>query len=46
MTTTVIVALMVIFGAALIGKMLMDMYPKSGFGASDEDDGEKHTPAE
>jgi len=33
-TTIVIVALMVIFGALLIGKMLMDMYPNSGFGAA------------
>ncbi|MEO1138030.1 MAG: hypothetical protein AAFW87_01120 [Pseudomonadota bacterium] len=37
MTTAVIVALMVIFGAALIGKMLKDMYPGAIFGRSNKD---------
>jgi len=42
----VIVALIVLFGAALIGKMLMDMYPGSGFALPGEDRGEGHHPAE
>ncbi|MDM8168499.1 hypothetical protein [Roseovarius sp.] len=46
MTTMVIVALMVIFGAALVGKMLMDMFPNSGFGRKPADDADDHTPAE
>lgn len=31
---TVVVALMVLFGAALMGKMLKDIFPGSIFGAS------------
>lgn len=46
MTTMVIVALIVLFGAVLVGKMLMDMFPPSGFGRSTTDDAEDHTPAE
>ena len=46
MTTMVIVALIVLFGAALAGKMLMDMYPESGFFARQGDDADEHTPAE
>ncbi len=34
MYSTVLIALIVLFGAALIGKMLMDMYPGSVFGGS------------
>ncbi|MEQ8896150.1 hypothetical protein [Roseovarius sp.] len=46
MTTMVIVALIVIFGAALVGKMLMDMFPMSGFGRKPADDADDQTPAE
>lgn len=46
MTTMVIVTLMVIFGALLVGKMLMDMFPNSGFGRNQADDADDHTPAE
>lgn len=38
MYSTVVIALIVLFGAALIGKMLMDMYPGSVFGGSKRKD--------
>ncbi|MEQ9260466.1 MAG: hypothetical protein RIG84_15375 [Roseovarius sp.] len=46
MTTMVIVTLIVLFGAALMGKMLMDMFPGSIFNAFRDDEAEDHTPAE
>lgn len=46
MTTMVIVALIVLFGAALMGKMLMDMFPGSVFNAFREEENEDQTPAE
>ncbi|MEQ9176190.1 hypothetical protein [Roseovarius indicus] len=46
MTTMVIVTLMVIFGALLVGKMLMDMFPNSGFGRKPSEGADDQTPAE
>ena len=46
MTTMVIVTLLVIFGAALMGKMLMDMFPGSIFNAFNKEEAEESTPAE
>ena len=44
--TMIIVTLMVLFGALLIGKMLMEMFPNSGFGARKDESEERRTPAE
>jgi len=44
--TMVTIALMVLFGALLIGKMLMELFPDSGFGADHDDTTKGHTPAE
>lgn len=41
MTTAVIVMLIVLFGAALMGKMLMDMYPGSILDAFKKDEVEE-----
>ena len=46
MTSTVIVALIVLFGACLIGKMLKDMFPGPVSGTFKDADAEGHTPAE
>jgi len=45
-TVMVMVALLVLFGAALMGKMLLDMFPGSLFGTSSHDDNDERTPAE
>ncbi|WP_397543674.1 hypothetical protein [Roseovarius salis] len=45
-TTMVIIALMVLFGALLIGKMLTEMLPESGTGTDQETAEESRTPAE
>ncbi len=42
---TVVLALMVLFGAALMGKMLKDIFPGPLFGASKKQDA-NDTPAE
>ncbi|WP_338549147.1 hypothetical protein [Roseovarius phycicola] len=42
---TVVVVLMVLFGAALMGKMLKDIFPGAMFGASKKRD-TPETPAE
>jgi len=44
--TMVTIALMVLFSALLIGKILMEMFPESGFGAGRDDTAEDRTPAE
>ena len=46
MTSTVIVALMVLFGAALIGKMLKEAFPGSVSDAFKDTGAESPTPAE
>jgi len=47
MTMTMLtLALMVLFGAMLIGKMLMELFPKSGFGANRDGAANGQTPAE
>ena len=46
MISMVIVALIVLFGAALIGKMLMDMFPGPITSAFKDADAEEQTPAE
>lgn len=44
--TMVTIALMVLFGALLIGKMLMEIFPNSGFGTNRKDATNEQTPAE
>lgn len=46
MMSNIAIALIVIFGAALMGKMLMDLFPGSVFGASKDKTAEDTTPAE
>jgi len=47
MTMTMLTtALMVLFGALLIGKMLMEIFPNSGFGTKRDDTTKDQTPAE
>ncbi len=46
MMTMVTIALAVLFGALLIGKVLMELFPNSGFGADHDDTANGQTPAE
>ena len=44
--TMVTIALTVLFAALLVGKMLTQLYPNSGFGADHDDAANGQTPAE
>ncbi|WP_164989240.1 hypothetical protein [Roseovarius sp. A46] len=46
MMTMVTIALAVLFSALLIGKILMELFPNSGFGANHDDAANRQTPGE
>lgn len=47
MTMTIVtITLMVLFSALLVGKVLMELFPNSGFGTRQDDTATGQTPAE